>query len=441
MSAEPKRRRRLALAVAAILILLVAGSGTAYLVSHRHAGPAKKAEGGILYYYCPMHTFYHSDKPGDCPICGMTLVPMREEEAAPAAAGMKGAEGIEGMATIRISPEMQQSIGVKTDVIKRLSLEKVIRTVGTVEQDETRVSHVNAKIGGWIERLYVDYTGKFVGKGEPLLEIYSPDLVATQQEYLLALQSRERLKDSPFPEIAQGGESLLEATRKRLELWDISPAEIKRLEKEKKPRKTLTLYSPVSGFVMEKMAFEQMKIEPGMKLYTIADLSSVWVEADIYEYEIPSVKVGVPATLTLASSPGKKFSGKAVFIYPYLEETTRTVKVRFQFANPGGKLKPNMYADVEIKVSSGTKLAVPEDAIIDTGTRQVAFVVHEGDHFEPREVTLGSKAEGYYEVLDGLKEGEKVVTSAQFLVDSDSRLKAAMQAMTPATTAPEHAGH
>ena len=429
MNAEHKPRRRLLLVVA-VVILLVAAVGAGYLLGHHRGAPTAAAH--KIVYQCPMHPFIISDKPGNCPICGMTLVPVEEgATGGTAAATGEQMKGIEGMAAIEITPEMQQSIGVKTDLVKRMPLEKTIRTVGTVKEDETRISRVNAKIGGWIERLYVDYTGKFVQKGQPLLEIYSPDLVSTQEEYLLALESRDRLKNSPFPEVAKGGESLLESTRKRLELWDIPPAEIERLEREKKTRKTLTLYSPVSGYVMEKMAFPQMMIEPGMALYSIADLSTVWVEADIYEYEIPLVKVGTPATLTLASLPGQKYSGRATFIYPYVEEMTRTVKARFEFPNPGAKLKPNMYADVEIKVSEGTKLAVPEDAVIDTGTRQVAFVVSDGTHFQPREVTLGTKGEGYVEVVKGLNEGDKVVTSAQFLIDSDSRIKAAIQAMTP----------
>jgi Cu(I)/Ag(I) efflux system membrane fusion protein len=305
---------------------------------------------------------------------------------------------------------------------------KVIRTVGVVEQDETRVRHIHTKITGWIEDLHVDFTGKEVRRGAPLLSIYSPELVSTQEEYLLALRARERVSGSPFPEVAGSGESLLRSTRRRLELWDITEAEIRRLEETGEPKKDLTLYSPISGFVLHKTALEGMYVQPGTELFTIADLSEVWVHADVYEYELPLVAVGQEATLTLSYSPGELFHGRVDYVYPTLDAATRTAKVRFRFPNAGLDLKPQMYANVEIRVDLGERLAVPEEAILDTGRRQVAFIAEGDGWFAPREVKTGQKAEGLVEVLEGLAEGERVVTSGNFMIDSESRLEASITA-------------
>jgi Cu(I)/Ag(I) efflux system membrane fusion protein len=340
---------------------------------------------------------------------------------------------------VQVSPERQQLIGVKIGAVEFKPLEKVIRTVGRVDYDEKRLVTISPKIGGWIEDLYVDFTGRFVQQGEPLLTIYSPELVSTQEEYLLALRAKKDLVKSPFSEVAGSGSSLAESARRRLKLWDITDDQVKTLEESGQPRKTLTLYSPFSGVVLEKVAYKGMNVMPGVALYKLADLSVVWVYADIYEYELPFIRLGQQATVQLSYLPGEAFTGKAIYIYPSLDPNTRTAKVRFEFPNPHGKLKPEMYANVEIKVHLGKKLAVPEGAIIDTGIRQMAIIDKGSGYFEPREVKVGAKVDDYYEVIKGLKAGERVVTSANFLIDSESKLKEAMGGM--AMPGMEHGGH
>lgn len=331
--------------------------------------------------------------------------------------------------TVQISPERQQLIGVRFGTVERRALQKVVRTVGRIDYDEKRIGIVSPKISGWIEELHVDFTGQFVRKGAPLLAIYSPELVSTQEEYLLALKAKRDWSQSPFSEVAGGGTLLADSARRRLRLWDISDAQIQALEDSREPRKTLTLYSPFTGHVLEKMVNKGQFVDAGMALYKIADLSVVWLIADIYESELPAIRVGQTAAIRMAYYPGEVFTGKAIYIYPYLDAQTRTAKVRYEFANPHGKLKPEMFADVEIGVRLGDKLAVPEGAVIDTGVRQVAIVDRGAGYFEPREVRLGVKAGDVFEVLDGLKAGERVVTSANFLIDSESKLKEAVGGM------------
>ncbi len=341
--------------------------------------------------------------------------------------------------TVQISPERQQLIGVKIGAVEMRSLQKVIRTVGRIDYDEKRIVTVSPKIGGWIEDLYVDFTGRFVKQGDPLLTLYSPELVSTQEEYLLALRAKKSLMKSPFPEVASSGDSLAESARRRLRLWDITDDQIKALEESGQAKKTLTLYSPFSGFVLEKSAYKGMNIMPGVALYKLADLSVVWLYADIYEYELPFIRLGQPASIQLAYIPGETFTGRAIYIYPSLNPETRTAKVRFEIPNLHERLKPEMYANVEIKVPLGRKLAVPEGAIIHTGIRQMAILDKGNGYFEPREVKVGSKVDNYYEVLSGLKAGERVVTSANFLVDSESNLKEAMGGMS--MPGMDHSGH
>lgn len=338
--------------------------------------------------------------------------------------------------TVQITPERQQLIGVKFGNVEMKPLEKVIRTVGRVDYDEKRIVTVSPKIGGWIEDLYVDFTGRFVRKGEPLLTIYSPELVSTQEEYLIALRAKKELAKSPFPEVAGSGGSLAESAKRRLKLWDISDDQINALEESGQVKKTLTLHSPFSGFVLEKVAYRGMNVMPGVALFKLADLSVVWLYADIYEYEFPFIRLGQQASVQLSYIPGETFTGKVIYIYPSLNPETRTAKVRFEFPNPQGKLKPEMYANVEIKIHLGQKLAVPEGAIIDTGLRQMAIVDKGSGYFEPREVKVGAKVDNYYEVIKGLKAGERVVTSANFLIDSESKLKEALAGVGSA-----HSGH
>ncbi|HEY6366102.1 MAG TPA: efflux RND transporter periplasmic adaptor subunit, partial [Candidatus Binatia bacterium] len=300
---------------------------------------------------------------------------------------------------------------------------------GIITYDETKITQVYSKIEGWIDKLYVNFTGKLVEKGQPLFTIYSPDLLATQQEYLLAVKAKERLSASSIPEIKSGAVSLVEASKRRLALWDISDSQIRELEEKGEAQRTLTLYAPHSGFVIKKEANQGMRIMPDKELYTIADLSTVWVNVDIYESEIPFVRPGQRASVTLSYDPGATFSGKVSYVYPYVDEKTRTVKARLEVPNFDFKLKPEMYVNAEIKIDGGSHLAVPEEAVLDSGMRKVVFIDKSNGHFEPKEVKLGAKMDGYYQVLTGLNEGERVASSSVFLLDSESRMSEVMGAM------------
>jgi len=377
---------------------------------------------------------------------------VKEKETAVASgtmntAGMEGMGSMQGMPGMTpgmamVSQEKQQLLGIKTAVIERRALAQTVRTVGNVTYDETRLTHVHSKIEGWVEKLYVNYTGKLVKKGQPLFTLYSPELLATQQEYLLALKARERLAASSIPEVRSGAASLVEASKRRLSLWDISEDQIHEIEKTGDFKRALTLYAPNSGFVIKKDINEGMKVMPDKELYTIADLSTLWVNVDIYESEIPLIRLRQAASLTLSYDPTQVFSGKVSYIYPYLDEKTRTLKVRLEFPNPDFKLKPDMYVNAEIKVDAGKHLAVPEEAVLDSGMRKIVFVDKGMGHFEPKEVKLGSKMDGYYRVLSGLSEGERVAASSAFLLDSESRLSEAMGAMAgmPGMSMPGMAG-
>lgn len=356
--------------------------------------------------------------------------PMQSEK--PMAA--KEMQGMPGMPMpsggIMVDPAKQQLIGLRIAEATYQPLEKTIRTVGRVEYDERKLKQINTKIEGWIERLYVNFTGKLVKKGDPLFTIYSPELLSTQEEYLLALQAKQQIGSSPFSRVAAAGNSLLEAARRRLLLWDITPEQIDELERSGKPTKALTIVSPIDGFVIDKMAFEGMRVEPSMVLYKIADLSTVWVYADIYEYELPLVKVGEQATVRLSYYPGQIFRGRVIYLYPYLDSKTRTAKVRLELPNTGAvRLKPGMFADVELKVSMGRRLAVPHEAILDSGTRQIVFVEKGEGHFEAKEVTLGLRVDDQHEILSGLSPGTRIVASANFFLDSESKLRESMGAM------------
>jgi Cu(I)/Ag(I) efflux system membrane fusion protein len=333
--------------------------------------------------------------------------------------------------TVEIPTEKQQLIGVKIAEVSVKPLQKIIRTVGRIEYNERNLATVNTKIEGWIEKLYVDYTGRYVKKGEPLAEIYSPELIATQQEFINTLKWQKSNQQSAISNQQSGignlltkdTEAMVEAARQRLRLWDITESQIKKIEETTKPFRTLTIYSPVSGYVIQKMALQGMRVMPGEKLFDVADLSSVWILSDIYEYELPLIKQGQTAKISLSYLPGKEFSSVIDYVYPALTGETRTAKVRFIIPNPRSQLKPQMFTNVEVKIDLGKKLSIPDDAVIDTGTRQIVYVDKGDGYFEPREVMLGMRAEGYREVLMGLKPGEKVASSATFLIDSEAQLK------------------
>lgn len=332
---------------------------------------------------------------------------------------------VPGYAPITIDPERIQLIGIKIEKIEQRDLEKKIRTVGIVEVDERKIAHIRTKISGWIEQLFVNFTGMSVKKGDPLFSIYSQELLATQEEYLLALKDLERPLQGRFAqELKKASEELLSSSRRRLELWDISEQQIHELELTKKPTKTLTLYSPVNGIVLNKNAFIGMSVAPDTELFTIADLSHVWILADIYEDNISFIKTRQKAHIALPALPEHVLSAEVQFINYVVESGTRTTKIRFECDNDTFYLKPGMYATVEMTIPLGKKLALPDEALIDTGKKKIVFVAQQNGHFEPRDVRLGVKAGDYYEILSGLAEGEDVVTSSQFLLDSESRIKA-----------------
>jgi len=461
------------------LLASVLLSGGYWLISRQHAAQGPATAPKVQKYHCPMHPEYISDKPGDCPICGMKLVPMegaasqetktaeepagREAASATApkkerkilywtdamnpgsrydkpgkapdgmdlvpvyeeeSAGVTG-QGVPGYAPVKITPERLQMMGVTTEKARVMSLDQSIRAVGIVTADETRISHIHAKFEGYIEKIFVNYIGQQVSAGQPVFSMYSPELVATQKEYILALQARDQMEKSGTGARLPGID-LVEAARQRLSLWDINPDQIARIEKQREPIRDLTIYSPVNGIVSAKTAVQGNRVMPSDTLYDITDLSSVWVLADIYEINVPFVKVGDPATVSLSYDPGRVFKGKVSFINPNVDEKSRTVKVRIVLENPSGLLKPDMYADVVLGGQLGRGVAVPDSAVMGTGEREIVFVAKGDGLFEPREVKTGVKVRGYFEIKKGVKEGESVVTGANFLLDSESKLKAAI---------------
>lgn len=375
------------LAVALVVVVVVARP-------HENKPPVQApAAKKILYWVDPMHPQYKSDKPGKAPDCGMDLVPVYEQATG----------------AITIPQQQQRLVGVQTSEVQTRTISRTVQAVAAITADETRLAKVTTKFDGYIEQLYVDFTGKPVHRGQALFTIYSPDLLSTQQEYLLALRAA---RQSP---------ELLEAARQRLRLWDISDAEMRQLEQSGVPKKSLTVYSPVSGVVTNKMAVAGARVTAGEPLFEIANLDRVWAVADVYESELAFVRIGSPAMMTLSYIPGRKWTGHVSFIAPDVDPMTRTVKVRVEFDNRDGALKPAMFANVAITSPSRSVVAVPESAVLQTGTRSLVYVAS-GSSFEPRAVTVGSRGDGFYEV-SGVSPGERVVTEANFLVDSESRLR------------------
>ena len=342
--------------------------------------------------------------------------------------------------TIEIPPEKQQVIGVRSTPAAVVPLRKTVRTVGRVEYDERKLTTVNTKVEGWIERLYVNYTGTYVKKGERVADIYSPELWATQQEFINLVRWAKKTApkgahhtgpgandQSDAPDLAgmlqKDAEVILDAARKRLKLWDISDAQIRRIEQSETPLKTLAIASPSSGYVQQKYVVQGQRVMAGERLFDVSDLSSVWVVADIYEYEFPFVKEGDVARIRLNAFPDKEYSSRVEFISPTLSAETRTMKVRFSIPNPRGNLRPQMFADVELVVDLGRRLAVPDEAVIDTGLRKIVYIDKGDGIFEPREVVTGAKADKMVEIRSGLKAGDPVASSANFLVDSEAKLK------------------
>jgi Cu(I)/Ag(I) efflux system membrane fusion protein len=433
-------------------ILLIGGllGGGFVALLHRHeAAPAGAKAPEAVKYTCPMHPQIIRDQPGDCPICGMSLVPLKSEtegerkiafyrspmdprQTSPVPRkdemGMdyvavyedeQAGSKVEGLAPVRLDAERRQMLGVRTVQVAEGPLGGEIRTTGRVVVDETRVRKVNVKIEGFVEKLFVDSPGQKVSKGQPLFRLYSPELLAAQNEFLLALKTRAALGSSV------SGTELVESARKRLGLWDIPEAAIQELERSGIPTKTITIPSPVAGVVTMKSVVEGARISSMEAPFEITDLSSVWVVADIYEAELSQIRVGMTATLTLAAFPGRVFQGRVHFLEPVLDPKTRTAKVRITFANPSGDLRPELFGDVLLKSATRKGLLVPSDAVLDAGLRKVVFVEESENRFVPREVKVGAASGEMVEILSGLEKGESVASGAAFLLDSESRLRSA----------------
>ena len=387
----------------------------------KESGQAKNDQRKILYWKAPMNPSEIYDHPGKSKM-GMDLVPVYE-----------GAETVDSKGTVKIDPVTVQNMGVRMAMVKKTDFNSTIRTVGKIDYNEEKLYTVTTKFPGWIEKLYANYTGQIIKKGDPLLTIYSPDLVTTQQEYLLALKTRNKLNQSTFESIRKNGESLLKSAKTRLEYWDIPQNEIKDLEHSGTVQKNIMMRAPASGVIIHTNVEAGMHIKEGMNLMKIADLSTVWIEVSVYDYELPWIHTGQKAKVELSYLPGKPINGTISYIYPDLNEKARTVTVRIVLQNPGFKLKPGMFANIYVKGKSiPNALVIPDEAIIRSGKRNIVFVAMGNGRFMPREVTLGpegGKNNDQVQVLSGLQAGEHVVTSAQFLLDSESRLQEAIQKM------------
>ena len=402
-------------------------------------GSTDSTEREILYWQAPMNPAEIYDEPGKSAM-GMDLVPVYADQAPGGAVNQ-----------IRINPATVQNMGVRTARAVRSDFSRTIRTVGKVEYDEEARYRVNTKVSGWVEELYVDFTGAPVKKGEPLLEIYSPELVATQEEFLLSLRSFERMTESPSESLREDAKRVLESARERLRYWDIPDSEIERLERTREVARTVAIESPASGIVVSKTVVDGSHVMAGTDLYEIADLSDVWVHASLYDFEVPWVRQGQQATMELAYLPERSFSGTVSYIYPYLRDKARDVHVRLVFENPEQSLKPGMYVNVELETSViEDALLIPTEAVLRTGPRAIVFIDVGAGSYQPREVRIGEEGgpdNRFVRVLSGLQEGEKVVTSAQFLLDSESRLQEAIQKMLATgeddSTSPttDHSGH
>ena len=435
--------------------------------SHKHAAVQQ------IKYHCPMHPTYVSDRPGDCPICNMKLVPIKDNappavtnaadpiknvkpgqfycpmeaefisdtagrcpkcgmklvEKKPDAEPAAGSRGVEGRTGVYIPADKRQLIGMRLSPVEMRDLAFILRATARVEHDESRLTRIAPRFSGWIRSVKVNFTGAPVAQGEPLFMVYSPELFTAEKEYLLAMKNYDKQKDSPDDDQRQSAKRLLESSRRRLTLWQISNEEISELEKRGAPADELLFRAPFSGHVVAKTAVEGKAFMAGETLYEIADLSHLWLRASVFESEMPLLAVGQDAVIKFPYRGKQSLPARITFIYPHIDPLTRRGEIRLELDNPGHLLRPDMWANVEINVVLGKKLSVPSSAVIDTGIRYVAFVDGKDGHLEPRELKIGAKTDDYYEVLDGVKEGEKVVTRALFLVDSESQLKSAISGM------------
>ncbi len=452
----------------AVAILVAFGGGVIWKswVDRQPAQAAKNGQRKILHWVDPMHPAYTSDKPGIAPDCGMKLVPVyadgtqgtdaslekptgkvlyytdpKQPDYRSDTPGFNPETGNElkavyesdpasmPMGTIRMSEEKQQLIGVQFGDVTPGSGTHSFRAVGKVAMDETRFSKVQTRIDGWIEKVFVDFTGKFVEKGQPLLTMYSPEILASQQEYLLALRSREIMKGSPLISSQQQTDSLIAAARKRLELFSLSEAQIQEITRTQEPLNNITIYSPISGYVMVRNAFPKQRITPETELYTIVDLSRVWIIADVFESEASMIRMGMPAEISLSYGGGRKINGHVSNIQPQVDPTTRTLKVRIETANPSMLLKPDMFVDVDFSVAMSARMTVLAEAVLDTGRKKTVFVDRGNGYLEPRQVETGQKIGDRIEITKGLALTDRIVISSHFLIDSESQLKSSAAGM------------
>ena len=455
-----------------VLLLLAMAFGGGYLARGSASQDVAKSNGRrVLYYVDPMHPAYKSDKPGIAPDCGMALEPVYADGGAPNAgraerkvlfyrdphvpsytAHAPGVNPETGNTlepvyapaaeaappgTVRISPERQQLIGVKFATVTSEGAGRTIRTVGKVAIDETRIAHVHPRFEGWIEKVHVDFTGQVVRRGQTMVTVYSPEMLASQQELLLARKARDLMSGNPLQSAASHGDSLFAAARQRLELWGLTETQIDRVLETGQPIRIIALPAPASGYVMVRNAFPNQKVTPDSDLYTIADLSRVWVMADVYEADVTAIQVGQTATVQVPYVAGSApLAAKVTFIQPEVDPATRTIKVRLELPNPGTRLKPDMFVNTEFTVPGVERLTVPADAVLDAGDRQTIFVDRGNGYLEPRQVQIGQRLGDRITITRGLSAGERVIASGTFLVDSESQLRSAMN--TLGTPAPQH---
>mgnify|MGYP001474763928 CR=1 FL=1 len=388
------------------LVLVVGGVGGYFLAAGHSKVASPEAE---TLYTCGMHPQILQKKPGDCPICGMKLTPVRKQSETNSMTS--------NSQVITIDPAMVQNMNLRTSIVTNGPLKRVIRTVGAVDFDETSLADVTTKVKGWIEKLYVDTTGQQVHRGDPLFEVYSPELYSAQSEFVLALDSSDALK---------------EAALNKLRFYDVTEAQIAELKATRKVQKTLRVVAPRDGVVVEKNAVQGQMVDAGMRLYRLADLGLVWIQAQVYEQDLAFVSLGQEATVELSYFPDRKFRGRVTYIYPTVDDKTRAGKIRMEFHNPGYFLKPGMFVTVQLESElERNAILVPDTAVLRSGDNNTVFVALDGGRFEPRSVALGERSEGnFYQVLSGLKEGERVVTSGEFMLDSESQLRDAIQKMS-----------
>ena len=458
--------------ITALLMCTLLSAGVAVLFTGCGKGAHEETNVKAAKYHCPMHPTVVSDKPGDCPICGMRLVPMGEGEQAAVPAtktmyrstmnpgevsdkpgkdsmGMDmvpfevseggSASTVPGQAVVSITPQSRQTMGLELGTVEKRELTREIHTSARIVADETRLHHVTVKVDGWVNDLFASVTGQVVKKGDPLLTIYSPDLLSAQQEYVTALKTREQLAASSDADARVGADDLVTAARQRLALWDVSEMQIDRVERTREVEKYLTLYAPMSGVIIERNISAGHNLKAGEVLMTIADLSQVWGDADIYQSDLPYVSVGMPLEVSLPYWPDKTFRGRVIFVSPTLDPETRTLEARLEIPNPDLLLRPGMYGDASLYYSLGEKLGIPVEAVMFSGKQTYAFKDGGDGRLIPTQIRIGARGDDWYEVIDGLKEGDRIVVSANFLVDSESSLKAALESMTG--SAPADSSH